>query len=721
VPKGAPDYFWAVRDANQDLEGKNFLDLSTQGHWSSSDPAVATIDNTGTAATHKEGTTTITFQSGPFASSTLLTVGPAVISFITVTPSFPTVSLPAGTQAFTAKATYTDGAVVDVTNSAVWTSDDTNKVTVAGNIATGVAIGSTYVNATYQGVLGYTGINSGMTCLALDPTNPSAVAGDFVGFTATGYFGPGKCSDPTFGDVSAFVNWSSSNTTVADVDRFGFANALSAGTATITAASSPLTVSTTMTVTPPTLDSLAIQPDADVNIPEGATQQYLAIGTYSDFSTQDLTGSVTWNSDTPTIASISSQSVNSGLARANNSMTGSAQIWATIAGCGGTCSTDFVTLNVTPPVLQSITVTPASPSIAAGNTQQFSAQGNYSNGSTANITGLVTWMSSDTSVATVNTAGRAFTLEAGSATITATSGSITGAANLTVTPAALVSVAVTPSTLQTINTGQTQQYTATGTYSDTSTRDITNSVTWQSDNTGVATIDSAGLASGVATSNGTAHIHATDPATTVASPQVQLNVNAVVLTSIAVTPGTPNVTLGSTQQFTAIGTFSDNSTQDITGSVTWGSDNTAVSRLCDVGTACTPKGEAQTFAAGSAHVTASKSSSGCGGGVCASPSSTLTVNSATLQSITIAPLHSFVVVGQNKQFTATGHYSDGSTRPLTTLVSWASSKPSVASITNSGNNPGLVTGNAVGTCTITATINVDGVHSASTDVTVTLF
>jgi hypothetical protein len=305
--------------------------------------------------------------------------------------------------------------------------------------------------------------------------------------------------------------------------------------------------------------------------------------------------------------------------------------------------------------------------------------------------------------------------------MTATLGSVNGAANLTVTPAALVSVAVTPSTLQTINTGQTQQYAATGTYSDASMRDITNSVTWQSDSTGVATINSAGLATGVATSNGTAHIHATDPATAIASPQVQLNVNAVVLTSIAVTPGTPRVTLGGTQQFTATGTFSDNSTQDITSSVTWNSDNTAISRLCDLGTSCTPKGEAQTFAAGAAHVTASKSSSGCGGGVCTSPSSTLTVDSATLQSITIAPLHSFVVANQTRQYSATGHYSDGSTRNLTALVTWSSSKTLIATISNTAPNIGLASGVGQGTCIITATINQNGVHSASTDLTVSLF
>src|SRR5262249_54216756 len=160
----------------------------------------------------------------------------------------------------TANATYTDGTVVDVTGSATWTSDNTNIVTMAGNIATGVAAGTTYVNATYQSVTGYTGINSGMTCVTLTPPNPDpVVAGGYVGFPATGSFGAtlGDCSGPS-GSVSSFVNWSSSDTTVADVDCFGYATALSAGTAVITAASLPLTVSANMTVTPPTLSTIEI-------------------------------------------------------------------------------------------------------------------------------------------------------------------------------------------------------------------------------------------------------------------------------------------------------------------------------------------------------------------------------------------------------------------------------------------------------------------------------
>src|SRR3989441_66197 len=84
---------------------------------------------------------------------------------------------------------------------------------------------------------------------------------------------------------------------------------------------------------------------------------------------------------------------------------------------------------------------------------------------------------------------------------------------LTVTAAALKSIAVTPAN-KTLKPADTQQYTATGTFTDGSTQDLTGSVTWASSDTTVATITTTGgLATAVA--NGTTTISATDPVTTI--------------------------------------------------------------------------------------------------------------------------------------------------------------------------------------------------------------
>jgi hypothetical protein len=111
------------------------------------------------------------------------------------------------------------------------------------------------------------------------------------------------------------------------------------------------------------------------------------------------------------------------------------------------------------PSLASITVTPANPTIATGGTQQFTATGRYSDNSTQNITGQVTWASSATAVATINSAGLASGVGAGSTTISASQGQVTGSTTLTVTsapPPPLSVTAMTPANNATgVNAGTT--------------------------------------------------------------------------------------------------------------------------------------------------------------------------------------------------------------------------------------------------------------------------
>ena len=139
----------------------------------------------------------------------------------------------------------------------------------------------------------------------------------------------------------------------------------------------------------------------------------------------------------------------------------------------------------------------------------------------------------------------------------------------------LVSIAVTPPTA-TIGINATQQFTATGTFSDNSTKDVTTQSTWTSSNTGTATVGAAtGLATGVA--GGTVTITATD-GTIKGTAQLTVS-SGPTLKSIAVTPSTANIAVKGTQQFTATGTFSDNSTKDVTTQSTWTSSNTEVATV----------------------------------------------------------------------------------------------------------------------------------------------
>jgi 6-phosphogluconolactonase (cycloisomerase 2 family) len=230
------------------------------------------------------------------------------------------------------------------------------------------------------------------------------------------------------------------------------------------------------------------------------------------------------------------------------------------------------------PTLQSISITPPNPSVLQGTTQQFTATGTYSNGSTLDITSNVAWTSTKTSVATINSTGLASGVSTGTSTIGAKLGSISGSTILTVPPPALVSISVTPAN-PTILTSGTQQFAAAGTYADGSVKTITTSVTWTSTNMSAATISSGGLAAGVGVgaSNITAALAGVSGATT-------LTVQPV-LVSITITPANPSIKVGTTLQFVATGTYSDNSTQNLSGSVAWTSSKPGIATITASGLA----------------------------------------------------------------------------------------------------------------------------------------
>ena len=181
------------------------------------------------------------------------------------------------------------------------------------------------------------------------------------------------------------------------------------------------------------LVSLTVTP-AKLSIAADQQQQFAAIGSYKDGSTRDVSSSVIWALSTPSVASISS----TGLATAHAA--GSTTIRATSGSTTGSAN-----LTISLHSLVSITVTPTNPSIAAGQQHQFTATGNYSDGSHQNITNSVTWSSGATAIATVSGGGLATAVAAGSTTIQATSGSIKGSTTLTVNSQRLVALAWTAS------------------------------------------------------------------------------------------------------------------------------------------------------------------------------------------------------------------------------------------------------------------------------------
>ncbi len=286
----------------------------------------------------------------------------------------------------------------------------------------------------------------------------------------------------------------------------------------------------------PVLVSLTISPRV-VKLPQGLTQQFTAAGKYSDNSRRDLTREVTWGTSNPAVMSIAS----GGLAKAANQ--GKANISANLGNIHSTVLTA-----VTPPVIVSLSVSPATASIALGLTQQFTATATYTNGATENVTTGVGWNSSNTQVATV-LRGLTTSVSAGSATITAYAGTIQSAAALTVSPPKLISINVTPPTA-TIPLGNTQQFTATGNYSNGTQQNITQSVTWSSSNTNIANVGNSPNGAGLATGEGVGNC-AIQASLGSISGMAQLTVQTGAKLTVTVIPQQVSLTLTEPQQYQA--------------------------------------------------------------------------------------------------------------------------------------------------------------------------
>ncbi len=218
-------------------------------------------------------------------------------------------------------------------------------------------------------------------------------------------------------------------------------------------------------------------------------------------------------------------------------------------------------------------------------------------------------------------------------------------------------------------------------------------VTWSTNNASVLTVSTTGQITGV--SVGTAVISAS-AGDVVGTYTVEVFESFAIATGISIS-GSASSTLNENQSspLEAMVAFSDGSSRSV--SVNWSSNNTSVATVSSTGMVAA-------VSAGNATITAEFD------GFTATHQVTVQASEATVQSVSVSGVAE-VEEGQNAQYTATLHYSDGSS--VQGAVQWASSSTAIASI----NSSGLLTANSPGQVTLTATLS--GVPSASITVTIT--
>ena len=390
----------------------------------------------------------------------------------------------------------------------------------------------------------------------------------------------------------------------------------------------------------------------------------------------------------------------------------------------------------TNPLAVSLSVSPTTQSISAGQTAQFTAIGTFGHGSnhpssTQDLTNSVTWTSSAPGVATISATGMATGVSAGTTTITASINGFTGvvssSASLTVSGSSggggsPSSIAIIPNTQLVTMVGDTAQFEAIETTATGSTVDVTNLATWGSSSQSIATIGvNTGLATAV--SLGTVTITVTYPtggttltntATFTVGSGSPGNGSNEEFTAVTIIPDSQSVSAsGQMGQFIALATLGANGLEeDVTNSpqLTWLSSIPSVATVTS-GLA-SGNGQATGVSLGTSTITAElKNPDGSLVSNFSTVNVTLTPAPEPLLSLTIIP--SAITVGNlldAGQFLAIGTYSTPpTTRDLTNSVEWLTSAPSVFPVNSNGSgvpsggaNAGIVTAYGNGSATIIA-------------------
>ena len=655
------------------------------------------------------------------------TGGGASLTAVSLTPTNPTLTLtlsPPATKQFVAIGQYSFGNPKEITNQLTWVSADTTVATIDNQgVATAVGSGKVIVAGSIQDpvslkmfrVSTVVTVVPQLTGISISPASAQIAKGTAQQFTATATY-----NDGTSPDITSLVAWNSTQSAIATVSSSpgtqGLALAESPGSTSISASLGTVSSSvSSLTVSNANLLSISVTP-AGATVPLATSQQFVANGSFDDGTQQNISGTASWTSSSPTVARVSSVGVVTGIGL------GSTTITASSGAINGTTpaivdASSVAALNILPVEL-------SAGKIANLTNYQMRAVAVFKDNSSLDVTHTpgITWSSSNPAVASVGAStGLAVAVGPGTATISASLGQ-SGSTSLTVSDSTINALAVGPSNSK-IAAGTAQNMLAVGTFSDsrgTFQQDISSASAWASDNTGVATMAYASglqeLATGMAP--GTAHISASfsDGHGNLATASASLNVSNAQLSGISIAPGSASITSGGGRQYAAMGVFADGTQQDLTMIADWSATNGAVATVSSFGYAAAV-GPGQTSVSATLNSQTGSSSLLVNPGaltridICAATISNPLSNCPPLDPVTPPPPLSFATEVPYGLI-AIGTFADGSRQDLTSSVQWSSGSPAVATVSNDPGIPGyvtgvthqgVVTGLAAGTVKITAT------------------
>jgi hypothetical protein len=519
--------------------------------WSSSDDAVVTVNSSGLIRARSLGSARVTVNSSAGSETTAITVAQTTLaapSVSSVEVSSSASSLTVGSQlALTAIARDANLNVLSG-KTATWTRlSGTAAVLSPSGVLTAASVGAVTVRATVEGVAGE------RTYIVTAPVQdaPAATLSKIEiaprpnvriapratqQFQASAVWSNGSRSTPS-------VTWSATRGTITSSGLYTASGTEGSYQVIARSTSGNLadTVSVDVTSSTAVMTSFRISPDGGPALAPGATRQYTHTITWSDGATRPV--NISYSTLGGTITS-------TGLFTAGQ-VAGS---FLVIANCGcGRPDTVEVEVSQVSSQLVSLTLNPASATMMAGTTRQFSTSALWSTGATT--VPPVTYSATGGSISQTGLYTAPATPGVYRVIVAQTGGSVRDTSEVTVQAAAvtLSSLTMTPPSV-TLNAGQTQQFSVAGSWSNgtSSAPPVTYSATG-------GTISATGLYTAPSTAGTYRVIAAHTGGTLRDTSDITVQAAPLTLTSLTINPASVTVSAGQTQQFAVAGTWSNGS------------------------------------------------------------------------------------------------------------------------------------------------------------------
>jgi hypothetical protein len=694
------------------------ISLTTKAAWSSSVTQVATINNDqfkGLVDTYqrKQGQTIIRAMYENVVQPLNLNVIEPALTSIELYPDNFTLPLDEE-QIFTAIGVYTDKSKNFITSQLTWESDSKTIAMFTEDSRTGVLIGmksgDTIIKATGKTrtldgeaqsihitkTTSVKVINKKPVSLSILPEMPVIALGRSQKFTATV-----KYSDDSTDDKTSEVSWTSSVTQTATIDQNGFAETKSNLTSTyIHATIYGLEDFTKLTVGPHALDEIKISREENKNVPVsslnisfGGIQYLRALGQYSDYTLngkqyEDITTKVKWSTASP------EASMNTATFGCKGMRVGNTTLSASLSGI-----TRTINVAITKDKLSSIEIVPSDTFVSVGTPKQFQAIGKWDNdGYTQNITDLATWHSSSYTILAglIIPSSKSSSIE-----ISAEYDSIiSDKAKLEVYDSDLVAIDI-DSPIDSLADGRSVTLTARLRFADLSSKTDSN-IQWKVLTPGLIK-NSANMGNrAIFTADPTEEAIANATGDEISDATIEASIHGVTgrvsikifkraldVIDLCTIPDAGSISLNQLMYISAIGTYSDGYTENISPKVSWTSSN---DKVAQAGHSTGFKGTITPKSVGSTTITAESN------GI--TREKMISVYKKGLSSININPPYPKIPVGHSLQITAIGEWGDGYTQILTEQVAWATSDVNIITFSDT---KGLVKALANGSASITAT------------------